>query len=265
MINHLYTHARGLLLVMCYTLSIAACALVRPTPEIPLPPGAAELPTLLQQRTAYWQAYQAQLAIRLQGPKGKFHAQATLLAMPPDSLRLEASSLAGQTIWLLICNPQEAILWLPAEKVLYKAKRSETILNHLMGAPIPTQVFIYSFVGCIPPDQLTSQKFRISQEGSKLLGRFKDRHFKWLFDWELAASPPALRALNAVEAQTDQHYSIRFDPAVHLDPVSKPDRVFISSRDWQLETAIKQMERTDALSAFVFSLPAISGVRVVDL
>jgi hypothetical protein len=265
MLNHRYTRARGLLLVMCTIFGIAACALVRPTPEVPLPPGAADLPNLLQQRAAYWQAYQAQLAVRLQSRQGKFRAQATLVAMPPDSLRFEATNVGGQTIWLMICNPQEAILWLPAEKVLYKAKRSETILKHLMGAPIPTQVFIYSFVGCIPPDQLSSQKFRISQERSKLLGRFKDQYFKWLFDWELAASPPALRALNAVETQNDQHYSIRFDPAVSLEPGSKPDRVLISSPEWQLEATIKQMEKTDALSPFVFSLPAIAGVRVVDL
>jgi outer membrane biogenesis lipoprotein LolB len=263
--NHPSLCIRGLLLAICCTLGVTACAVFRPAPQEALPPGAGELPALLLQRAAYWQSYQAQLTIRLQTPQGKFRVQATLLAKPPEWLRLEATNLGGQTIWVLTFNPQNATLWLPAEKVIYQAKRGETILNHFLGTPIPTEVFAYSFIGCIPPDQVGSARFRLTQERSKLVGRFQDRDFKWRFSWALLASPPALQGLKAEETPTEESYAIRFEPAIDLQPTSKPDKVLISSKQWQLEAIIKQMQKPEQLPPALFSLPPVPGTRVVNL
>jgi hypothetical protein len=263
--RHPSLHIRGLLLAICCALGVTACAVFRPAPQEALPPGAGELPDLLLQRAAYWQSYQAQLAIRLQTPRGKFRVQATLLAKPPESLRLEATNLGGQTIWVLVFGPQNASLWLPAEKVIYQAKRGETILNHFLGAPIPTDVFVYSFIGCIPPDQVGSKSFRLIQERSKLFGRFQDRDFKWSFSWALLASPPALEGLKAEETPAEHSYAIRFEPPIDLQPASKPDKVLISSKEWQLEATVKQMQKPEQLPPSLFSLPPVPGAKVVNL
>jgi hypothetical protein len=130
--------------------------------------------------------------------------------------------------------------------------------------PIAAEIFAYSFAGCIPPSQLTDD-FRVSSSRSGLLGYSRGQDRSWRFTWDFAPYPLALRSLNASRMQMEREYDIRFEPAVPLDPRSEPNQVVLSSGDWLLEATMKQMQHSDGLPASAFTLPALAGVRVVDL
>jgi hypothetical protein len=243
---------------------LAGCARLRPAAEVPTQQAPAELIQGLRERAEFWRIYSAMAVIRIESPQGVYRMHGTLVAQPPDRFRLEATSLSGQVLWLLILAPQGATLWVPADKVIYQAARGETLLEHFLGVPIAPEIFVYSFAGCIPPNQLTSD-FRISSRPTDLLGYSRDQERSWRFTWDFVPYPLALRSLKASRGQMERQYDIRFNPAVPLEPRSAPDRVVLSSGDWLLEATMKQMLHPDVVPASAFSLPALAGMRLVNL
>lgn len=256
--------ARKFLCILFCAAVLAGCARLRPAAEVPARQAPAELIQDLRERAEFWRVYSAVAAIRIESPQGRYRMQGALAAQPPDWLRLEATSLSGQVLWLLILAPQGATLWVPADKVIYRAARGETLLEHFLGVPIAPEIFVYSFAGCIPPNQLTSD-FQIASGRSGLLGYSRDRERTWRFTWDFAPDPLALRSLNASRGQMERDYDIRFEPAVLLEPHSEPNKVVLSSGEWLLEATMKQMLHPDGLPASAFSLPALSGMRIVNL
>lgn len=239
------------------------------TPRVPTPapPRLApeHLQELLQQRTEYWYNYQASASIRIEGSQGKFRVQAVLLANPPSRMRLEASNLWGQLIWVLVLNGQQANFWVPSEKTLYKAARGESILEHFLGSPVPPEIFIYSFIGCVPASQLADHALTLVPNGDAWLGTSRSASDQWLFNWSFNAHPLALKSLKALQGEAAMGYDVRFQPAIPSEPAAKPERITISSKNWELEATLKQLDRPSGFSPSVFELPTIAGSRIVDL
>ena len=252
---------------------IGACAALRPAPDYLPPQAAAELLESLQGRAAHWRAYQAQAAVRIHSPSGNYRLQAFLVARPPDRLRFEATNPGGQTVWVLILNPDGAMFWLPTEGVNYVAKHGDTILNHFAGAPIPADVFAYCFVGAIPPDQIQSSSLRLFRKGDKVLGQARDLRRHWRFTWELLAHPAALQSLDAVaehavetdDNPSEQRYRISFEPPVGIQNEDRPQKVLITARRWKLEANMRQLVKLDEVPPHAFDHIAVPGAKVVNL
>jgi outer membrane biogenesis lipoprotein LolB len=264
---------RWLVLIAWCLLGTVACAAIRPVPEYLPSPVAAELLASLQARATYWQGYQAQAALRIQSPSGNYRLQAFLVARPPDRLRIEATNPGGQTVWVLILNPEDAMFWLPGEGVIYQAKRGDTIINHFAGAPIPADVFAYCFVGAIPPDHLKGNKLRLAPKGDKIIGQYWDSSKQWRFTWGLLSHPAALQSLSAMpghaidieDSQSEQHYSIRFEPPVEVQAEDKPQKVIITAKHWQLEGTLKQLVKLDDVPLNAFDHLSVPGAKVINL
>ncbi len=264
---------RWLVVIAWGFLGTLGCAALRPTTQPLSSPAATQLLSELQARAVYWQAFQAQAAVRIQSPSGNYRLQAFLVASPPDRLRFEATNPAGQTVWVLILNPEGALFWLPGEGVSYHARHGETILNHFAGAPIPPDVFAYSFVGVVPPDHLKDDKLRLVQKGEKILGRYSSTRTAWQFTWQFLDHPAALQSLTAVaghavggeEDQSQQRYTIQFEPAVALPPQNSPQKVMIATGQWHLEGTIRQLVRLEQTPPHVFDHIRVPGSKNVDL
>jgi outer membrane biogenesis lipoprotein LolB len=252
---------------------IGACAALRPAPDYLPAPAAAELLEGLQGRTAYWGAYQAQAALRIHSASGNYRLQAFLVARPPDRLRFEATNPGGQTVWVLILNPEGAMFWLPSEGVTYVAKHGDAILNHFAGTPIPADVFAYCFAGVIPQDHLQNSSLRLFRKGDKVLGQARDLKRHWRFTWELLARPAALQSLDAVaehavdtdDNPSEQRYRIGFEPPVGMQNEDRPQKVLITARRWQLEANLKQLVKLDEVPPHAFDHIAVPGAKVVNL
>ncbi|HAA05038.1 MAG TPA: hypothetical protein DCE18_16955 [Syntrophobacteraceae bacterium] len=264
---------RWLVVVLWFLLGTWSCALIRPVPEYRPYPLATELLAELHARAAYWQTFQAQAAIRIQSSGGNYRLQAFLTVSPPERLRFEATNPAGQIIWSLIINAENATLWLPTEGVCYHARSGETILRHFAGTPIQPAVFAYGFVGVVPLQHLDAPDFQLVDRNGLVLGRHRDPSRQWQFTWELAPQPAALQALEAGAqegfeadgASVPRQYAIRFEPSVMIQPQTSPQKVVISTPKWQLEGMIKQLVRLESVPAHIFDPLAVPGIKNVDL
>ena len=113
-------------------LSLEGCTRRPPLVEQPPQVSFTEWLPALRERSEHWRAYQARVHIRAQTPDKKLNMNAVILARLPDQFRLEAFRL-GQTVGLLTMNHGQSSLFVPSEKVLYTAARSEVLIDHLFG------------------------------------------------------------------------------------------------------------------------------------
>jgi outer membrane biogenesis lipoprotein LolB len=220
---------------------------------------------LLLERAAQWASYQAQAAVRLEGPQGKFRLQAVLVAKPPERLRLEARAISGEVLWALVLDPGRASFWLPADRVLYQAAHGETILAHFLGVPVPPEIFVYGLAGCVPPDHVNGTRFRWADARTPPLWFLRGAENGWQLTWEFLPSPFALKGFQAAQHRLGVAYSIGFEPAVAMDPAASPQKVTIATKRWELEANIRDVRRRNDLPGSVFELPILPGTRVVDL
>lgn len=252
-----------LLLVVFLTLPLGGCA-VRPTTITAQP--AVLSPELfvakLRVRTDFWQNYQARLRISAESTKGKFRRiQTVVLAVPPDRFRLEAFSPVGQVVSALVSDAEESALWVPSEKVVYKADHAETLIESFIGVPVPLEVLIYSLTASIPPKQLDN--LAVTRTDSTWLVRASEPGRNLQLTYEFLAQPEALKSILVREDSWE--YRINYDPPVSIEPDQNPKRIEFSSSRWQMEIGIDRLEKGPEISPSAFKLPFPAGIRIVNL
>jgi outer membrane biogenesis lipoprotein LolB len=193
------------------------------------------LPTL-QERSEHWRSYQARVHVRAQTPDKKLNMNAVILAKMPDQFRLEAFRL-GQTVGLLTMNHGQSSLFVPSEKVLYTAARSEVLIDHLFGISLPLDTFAYSLSASLPPDQLES--LQIVSRDNEFIGFPKPSLDGWSYAWQFVASPQALQSARVKQRTWD--YSIRYEPPVGLAVREVPQKITFTSPQWQIEVTVQEI------------------------
>jgi hypothetical protein len=252
--------------ILALILIIEGCAprpMAPPAGVLPRELSREEWLTRFRQRADYWSMYQAALRIRAESPKAKNRFQALALAKPPNRFRLEATSPFGQTVAVFVLSPQEASLWAPSEKTLFTADNAQTLIEYFLGGAIPPDVFEYGLVASIPPN-LLDDNFHITPSASGWLAYTQDPQRSLSFVWELTRQPLTLSSIGIRGGQ--ESYTIRYEPPVGLEDIaSAPEKIVFSSKDWQMEVSIQQIEKPLQLQDATFAPPFSQGIRVVNL
>jgi len=234
----------------------------RPAPvETAAAVSTEELIARVKARSSFFKSYQAKLQIAGQSPKGPFRFQAALAATPPDAFRLEAFTNWGQTAGVFLIQKAEARLWVPSEKVVYRAARAEVLVRHFLGLSIPMEILGSSLLGAVPEDQLSSLQVRRERYGWRATTDFKTLNSE--ASWQFLADPPALKAIKVTSKGLG--YDIGYEPQVELDLNSTPSRILFTSSQWQMEVKVSQMRINPELPAAIFRIVFPQGTREVDL
>jgi outer membrane biogenesis lipoprotein LolB len=243
-------------------LTLGGCAPRAKLGEILPPTLPAERLAVLQQRAEQWQGYQAMVHISAESTKGTLRrVRSLILASPPHRFRLEAMSPFGQSVGLFLFDHERANLWIPAEKIVYSAADPGTLVQHLLGIPIPMQVFVYSLPGVIPREDLAQAKSEPTEFGWRL--HSQDPSGRWTTTWELGASPFTLKEIKVREQGLN--VAVRFEPSVDLDGGSTPGRLFFSSENWQMEVKIDQIKSVGSFQEGAFQASFPRDDRKLDL
>lgn len=243
-------------------LTLAGC-----TPRVKL--GGSIAPTIpadrlaiLEERAERWKGYQAMLHISAESTKGTLRrVRSLVLAAPPARFRLEAMNLFGQSVGLFLFDHERASLWIPSEKVLYSASDAETLVQHLLGIPIPMEAFIYSMAGVIPREDLANQQSESTESGWRV--HSKDSSGQWTTTWELGAKPFVLKEIRVRGGSLD--ITVRYEPFLDLDGRKSPDRLVFSATDWQMEVKIDQIQSVSEFQEGAFQVAFPAGLRKIDL
>ncbi|MDY0040841.1 MAG: lipoprotein insertase outer membrane protein LolB, partial [Desulforhabdus sp.] len=234
----------------------------RPVPPMEKPGdiSTTELISRLQARSAFWQAHQAKLEIKGESPKGKFRFQSLIVAQLPDRVRLEAYTTWGQTAGVLVIDGEDSSLYIPSEKVIYSASRAEDLVRYFLGVPIPIEVFGYSLIASVPPDQLDA--WQIERDSSGWQATVQPPNQSLRFSWQFLSRPAAMQSLAVRGGQSE--YTVSYEPAVTLDMQTVPKKINFVAAQWQMEVSVSQMRTTRGLQPAVFTLPFPQGVRKVS-
>lgn len=234
----------------------------RPAPiETPEAISTQELVARVKARSSFFRSYQAKLQIAGQSPKGSFRFQAALAANPPDAFRLEAFTNWGQTAGVFLVQKADARLWIPSEKVVYRAAHAEVLVQHFLGLSVPMEILGASLIGAVPGDQLSSLQVHREHYGWRATSDFKALNSE--VSWQFLAAPPALKAITVTGKGLG--YDIGYEPQVELDMNSTPSRILFTSSQWQMEVKVSQMRINPDLPSAIFNIAFPQGTREVDL
>lgn len=220
-----------------------------------------ELVTRLKARSSFFQAYQAKLQITGQSPKGSFRFQAAIAAKHPDALRLEAFTNWGQTAGVFLFYNNDSRLWIPSEKVVYRASHAEVLVRHFLGLSVPMEILSSSLIGSVPEDQLSALQVHREHYGWSATSKFKTVSSD--ASWQFLANPPALKAIKVTGKGFG--YDIGYEPQVELDLNSTPSKVLFTSSQWQMEVKVSQMRINPELPPAIFKIAFPEGTREVNL
>ncbi len=249
-----------LLLPILLLLSLGGCAHPPPPVEEPQPAYSGEWLPALRERSEHWTSYQARVNLRAQTAEKKFNLNAIILARLPDEFRLEAFRL-GQTVGVLTLNHGQSSLFVPSEKVIYTAERSERLIAYFLGIALPLDIFGYSLSASLPPDQLDD--LQITRHGSEWLGYAKPSTVGWSYAWQFLSPPQKIKSVRVKRATLN--YSILYDPPVGLAVQDVPQKVTFSSAEWQIELTVQEITPAPSLQDAVFNTAITGEVRHVDL
>jgi hypothetical protein len=83
------------------------------------------------------------------------------------------------------------------------------------------------------------------------------------FEWQITAGSPALKGLFVRSAEFEGRVS--YDPPVQISKEAVPDKIRISSSEWNMEIIIEELRPVSQFEPAAFYLPNLPNVRKVDL
>ena len=214
----------------------------------------------LQERSEHWKSYQAKVHLSAQTSEKKFNLDALVVAKTPDQFRLEAFRL-GQTIGALTLNHGHSSLFVPSEKVIYTAERSESLTDHFLGIALPLDIFGYSLSACVPPDQLDD--LQIVAHSPEWFEASKHAFNGWFYTWQFTSMPQSIQAVSVKRGALE--YVIRYEPSVGLAIKEVPQKIIYTSAMWQIEVTIRELAPVPILPDTVFETVPSQEIRRVDL
>jgi outer membrane biogenesis lipoprotein LolB len=248
------------LLTVAFLLSLEGCARRLPPVEQPTPVSFTDWLPALQERSEHWQSYQAKVHLRAETPEKTVNFNAIVLARLPDQLRLEAFRL-GQTVGVLILNRGQSSFFVPSEKVIYTAERSELLIAHFLGVVLPLDTLGYSLSASLPPDQLAG--LQLIRHDSQWIGYAKPSSAGWSYAWRFLSSPRELTSVSVKRNAWD--YTIRYAPPVGLAAADVPQKITFTSAQWQIELTVEAITAVPTLQDSVFNSNLTGELRHVDL
>ena len=255
--NHLYSR----LLLLSFSVVLAACApRVVPT-ERPAPPGYEEPGARLKSRAEYYRFFQARVYVRAEGPKGKINLRAVMLADLPGRLRLEAFNPFGQTVGLLLLDQEHSRLWLPTENVVYTARRPDLLVRFFLGVGISLDTFAYTLIASSSPSTLNDLRFH--DESGVLVGTVSIPSTGSSYTWEFLPSPLALSRFKVAEGGSE--YTVNYDPPADMRIAETPKKLTFSSSQWRMEVTVNQLAKTSEPQGDAFRAPIPAGTPEVTL
>jgi outer membrane biogenesis lipoprotein LolB len=214
----------------------------------------------LQERSEHWKSYQAKVHLSAQTLEKKFNLDALIVARAPDQFRLEAFRL-GQTVGVLTLNHEQSSLFVPSEKVIYTAERSENLTDHFLGIALPLDIFGYSLSACVPPDQLDD--LQIIPDNPEWVGTSKRSFDGWSYAWQFTSMPQTIKSVRVKRGTWD--YTIRYEPPVGLTVKEVPQKIIYSSANWHIELTVHELTPVLTLQDTVFKTDPAEEIRRVDL
>lgn len=250
----------GIALVLL--LLLAGCApRVKVVERIPpIPPENRLL--ILEERARHWEGYRAMLHISAESGRGTLRRVRTLVLSAPDGrFRLEAMSPFGQSVGLLLLDEQRSNLWIPAEKVVFTAGRAETLLQRLLGIPVPMEAFALSIAGVIPGHVLAGLRSEATDSGWRIYSEGSSA--PWTTTWELGATPFSLKQMRVYGESVD--ITVRYEPVVDLQAGKMPERLLFSASEWRMEVKVDQIQSVQEFQGGAFQVTLPGGLRIIDL
>lgn len=256
---------KKLSLLVLFTIVLAGCGggAVRPPVETAverIPVTDERLFDAVRERSAYWLNYQANAQIRAEGESKKFSFQTVILANLPDRYRLDAFKL-GQMVGAMSLEKERSSLWIPSEKVVYRASRAETLIGQLLGIPIPIKILGYSLIACVPPDQMKGLRF--FREGTELVGYSEGAGDDFEIIWKFQSHPLALKTIQA--RQGSRKYMVEYEPPVELTPQAIPKKIKLSSSQWHMDVAVEQLRSIERFDESLMKVSMPGPLKEIDL
>jgi outer membrane biogenesis lipoprotein LolB len=249
-----------LLSPMIFFLFLEGCAHRPALVEEPRPAYFRDWLPALQERSEHWKSYQARVHLSAQTSEKKFNLDALVVAGTPDQFRLEAFRL-GQTVGVLTLNHGQSSLFVPSEKVIYTAERSENLTDHFLGIALPLDIFGYSLSACVPPDQL--EDLQIVPQKLEWVGISKRSFDGWSCAWQFTSMPQTIKSVSVKRGTWD--YTIRYEPPVGLTSNEVPQKIIYSSANWQIELTVQELAPVLTLQEAVFKTDPAQEIRRVDI
>ncbi len=248
-----------LLSVIVVLLFVEGCTR-RPPLVAPPPVAFTEWLPALTTRSQHWNSYQAKVHFRGETSEKKFNLNAIILAKLPGQFRLEAFRL-GQTVGVLILNHEQPSLFVPSEKAVFTADRSERLIEHFLGIALPLDALGYSLSASLPPDQLAG--LQLVQRDSEWVGYAKPSPDGWAYAWHFLSSPQEIMSVRVNRGASD--YTVRYDPPVGLASRNVPQKITFTSAEWQIVLTVEEITAVPAPQDSIFSGGFAGELRHIDL
>jgi outer membrane biogenesis lipoprotein LolB len=243
-----------------FLLTLEGCARRLPLVEQPQPVSFTEWLPALQERSQHWKNYQAKVHLKTQTSDKKVNLNGIILARLPDQFRMEVFRL-GQTVGVLTLSHGLASLFVPSEKTVYTADRSERLIDHFMGIALPLDTLGYSLSASLPPNQLAG--LQLVRHDSGWTGYARPSPEGWSYAWQFLSAPQEMVSVSVT--RDTQDYTIHYDPPVGLVADQAPQKVIFTSSQWQIELTVEAITALPILQDSVFSTDFAGEFRYVDL
>lgn len=213
----------------------------------------------LKERSDFWRNYRCKFRLRVDSKTSKFSSRAIVFVEGRNFVRFETFTPLGQTVALYVFNETGPALLIPSEKVIFTAKRPETLVRQFMGVSLPVDLFLYALTASVPTEQFEHLESRFGAGRWGLISNSQGNHF----EWRLTADSLDLEAILVRSAEFEGRIS--YDPPVGLTKEAVPDKIRISSSEWNMEIVLEELKPAPAFRPSIFYMPNMPDVRRVDL
>ena len=250
-----------------YLLPFFIALLLLITAGCPRPPGPIERPpaapfdlSKLKERSGFWRDYQSKFRLRVDSQTTKFSSRAIIFVKGRDCLRFETFTPFGQTAALYVFNETGPELLIPSQKVIFTARRAETLVHEFLGVTLPADLFHFVLAALVPPEQLDHIESRLDAGVRRLVWNRDGSYFEWQVR---GSASPALEG--AFIRSTGFEGRVTYDPPVPLTQEAVPEKIRISSSEWNMEVKVEELKPTSQFQPSAFTMPNLPGIRKVDL
>lgn len=258
-----FARVSAIFLSLLLLLVILGGCVQSPFPAVKLPGVVAAPPSPsaeiaeMGKRADFWRSFQCKLRIDVNGKTAKFSSSAIVLVKSPNFVRFETFTPIGMTAALYVSNEAGPFLLIPSQKTIFTARRPETLVREFLGGSLPVELFSRLLSASIPPERLENIQSRAEDGLLRLISKSSAGYF----EWQIAAGALDRVFIGSAEFEG----KVSYDPPVRLATESAPETIRISSKGWSMTIQVEQMRPGGRFPPGAFRLPALPGVRRVEL
>lgn len=195
---------------------------------------------IIKKRCEYWKTFEIQLSVKAKS-YGTSNRYLLSCYRNHDLIRLDLTSLWGNTISVVIIRPDESIMWIPAQKTVYKSSNSDGFLKKIAGIDGQITDVLTLITGCF--------------------SKSSDNYTTILSD---STSPLIISGLKI--KQKDFSWEVVYSPYFSLSPVeSAPKNIKILMPHSEINLEVLRIETPATIPQNIFSISYPAGTSVVEL